>query len=94
MALRMPISWVLSVTETSMIFITPMPADHQPHAGDRDGNDANHAEDRIELRDKRIASLRQIVGIGKLYAAAHAQDLLNCSIACACRSGRACITST
>src|SRR5262249_10098355 len=53
-------------------------ANHQADRRDRDGDDADHAEDAIELRDKSVRSLYvEVVWLRKLNLPARAQNLLD-----------------
>ena len=74
-ALRMPISFVRSVTDTSMMFMTPMPPTSRPTLLMREHEEEDAADDLVELGHDAVGGRdREVVGlvVGDAAAAAAA----------------------
>ena len=81
MALRTPISRVRSVTETSMMFMTPMPPTSRPMERDHHHDQRHCADNLVKLGDHGLGrghrrSCRARRGFHVAAAAEHAADLV------------------
>ncbi len=76
MALRTPISRVRSVTETSMIFITPIPPTNEPDRGHREHQHENQVADFVPEIEKIVGSEDgEIIGLVVAQAALAAEQV-------------------
>ena len=66
-ALRSPISRIRSVTDTSMMFMTPMPPDEQGYAGDPGQQDGQRPVHRGGGGDERLLRGDGEVGVGGMW---------------------------